>query len=349
MIKQLAFTRFIAAIAVVFFHYGTALSQPIQDLFLVFIKKGYVFVNYFFVLSGFVMIIAYSKMERINFVSFLQNRLARIYPIYLLSLLFIILIYFENKANFQDIFWNVLMVQTWIPAKALTLNFPSWSLSVELFFYVVFPCLFNTIYKKFSLQFSLVFAFSIWVISQIIYVFLWKSTTTSWFVYSFEDYNYLPLLHLNSFIIGNVTGLIYLNWKSAPNNINVKLIGLIFFIYICLQYELPIHNGLLSAFFAYGIYLFSKSTSFVTQFFSKNIFFLLGEISFGVYILQYPIFTIATSFRVAKYFNLDLQKDVDLIFLIKVIILLAVAVLSYYFIENPLRKLIRNLNSHYKA
>jgi peptidoglycan/LPS O-acetylase OafA/YrhL len=340
MIKQLAFTRFIAAFAVVLYHYGPTLTLPVQNYVSTFIEKGYVFVGYFFVLSGFVMVVAYSKLEKVHFLSYIQNRFARIYPIYILALLAIVLIYFERKANFFDILWSVLMIQTWIPGKAMSLNFPGWSLSVEMFFYLLFPLCFNAIFKNFSLNFSIIFAFSFWLLSQLIYFFLWQNKF-EFFLYNFEDFNYLPILHWNSFIIGNVCGLIYLNNNRTFKHNNLLLLILICFLYICLQYDLPFHNGLLAILFALIIYFLSKSKGIVIRILQNKFFIILGEISFGMYILQYPVFMTATSFRVAKYFNLSLEEDINLIFILKCLILILASIFSYYLIENPMRNKFR--------
>ena len=85
-IEQLTFTRFLAAISIVIFHYGDQIflfnNKYVQFIF----GQANIGVSYFFILSGFVMIIAYNTNSKINFFQYLKNRLARIYPVYLFAI-----------------------------------------------------------------------------------------------------------------------------------------------------------------------------------------------------------------------------------------------------------------------
>ena len=136
-IEQLTFTRFIAASLIVIFHYGIDIFPfNLQKTMFLGANIG---VSYFFVLSGFVMIIAYHKKQKISVLNYLRNRFARIYPVYLLATL-ILVGYYLVATNVDvkpiDLILNITLLQSWVPAKVLTLNFPGWSLSVEFFFYV---------------------------------------------------------------------------------------------------------------------------------------------------------------------------------------------------------------------
>lgn len=342
MIKQLAFTRFIAAIAIVFFHYGKSipLFEEIGLSFL--IERGNIAVSYFFVLSGFVMIIAYSKYSQINFKGFMINRFARIYPLYFIALLFVIFLYYNSKANFLDIFLNVTMLQSWSPGKAMTLNFPGWSLSVEMFFYLLFPFLYNEIYQKVKFKFLFTAIISFWFLSQIFFYGLNHMENITNYFYTLNDYHYLPILHFNSFLIGNLAGIHFVHQeKGEDKNYLLVILLLSLFIGFALNYNINLHNGLLAIPFALFIYFLSSSNDLITKILKSKIFIYLGEISFGVYILQYPIFMICTTFRISKYFHLSLTDNSELIFFVKVLILILVSTLSHFFFENPLRKIIR--------
>src|SRR5215203_4532966 len=89
-IPQLTFTRFLAAISIVLFHYA-ALIFPfnIPELHY-FISHANLGVSYFFVLSGFILSFVYdaeffSKPGALK--KFFIARFARIYPVYLIALL----------------------------------------------------------------------------------------------------------------------------------------------------------------------------------------------------------------------------------------------------------------------
>ena len=152
-IPALTGIRGIAALYVVLFHYAglTGLKGKIP-----FISHGFIAVDLFFVLSGFVMALSYQHMFADNFSfasyrKFLGRRIARIYPIYIVTTVAaLMLIYFGFD---HWIKWNVapgkiwaakfiingLLVQAWGIANSI--NDPSWSLSSEWAAYVLFPIL----------------------------------------------------------------------------------------------------------------------------------------------------------------------------------------------------------------
>ena len=83
----------------------------------------------------------------------MQNRVARVYPVYLLGFLSMIALpLLKNDVNIFKAFFGVTLLQSWIPGYAMSYNFPGWSVSVEFFFYATFPFLINHIYHKFSFK-----------------------------------------------------------------------------------------------------------------------------------------------------------------------------------------------------
>lgn len=148
-IEQLTFTRFIAAISIVIFHFAADVFPfKFPALHSVF-SNANIGVSYFFILSGFVMMIAYGENKRVAFWSYLKGRFIRIYPAYLLSLLLLLVYIYTIPSELTDkgLLLSLPLLQSWIPERAMSLNFPSWSLSVELLFYVTFPFLFNYVYR----------------------------------------------------------------------------------------------------------------------------------------------------------------------------------------------------------
>lgn len=148
-IEQITFTRFIAAFAIVIFHFGTKIF-PFNNHYIAFLfRSANVGVSYFFVLSGFVMIVAYHKKKEIDSFEYYKNRFARIYPVYLLAILLVYSYHItRGTVDYKGMLLNLIVIQAWIPGDALSFNPPGWSLSVELFFYAIFPLLFNKLYSK---------------------------------------------------------------------------------------------------------------------------------------------------------------------------------------------------------
>ena len=118
------------------------LPGPLQDL----VRRGYQVVPTFFVLSGFVLARAYGRTEwnGASLRRYFVGRLARVYPVYLLSLA--IVSPFILKAQDVHKGWLVMMhltlTQGWFSGHYTAgWNTPAWSLSCEMFFYLIFPAL----------------------------------------------------------------------------------------------------------------------------------------------------------------------------------------------------------------
>ena len=342
-IEQLTFTRFIAAMAIVFFHFGKPLnvfSQPFIHNLLIQANIG---VSYFFILSGFVMIIAYGRKSKVHPFSYVKNRFARIYPVYLLAIILMMLfIKVSDNAVYpvEDVFLNIFALQSWIPAKAMTINFPGWSLSVEFLFYALFPLLFNYFYRKIDLKKLLRPAIIFWLFSQLFFHWALRGN----FSLGSDKYTenflfYFPLMHLNQFILGNIAGLFFINHlKNRAKNYDwmVALISIAIIGALTFRPDINYHNGLLAVLFVPFIIFTAMNTGWISRISTHKIAVYLGEISYGIYILQIPVYLFT------KYFLGKMGITGDLkIFIGGIAMLLIFSALSYHFIETPLREKIK--------
>lgn len=341
-IEQLTFTRFIAASLIVIFHYGVDIF-PFNLQKTVFLGAN-IGVSYFFVLSGFVMIIAYHKKQRISALNYLRNRFARIYPVYLLATLILVSYYLLTtnvNVDIIDLFLSIFMIQSWVPERALTLNFPGWSLSVELFFYVVFPFLFNYIYSKFNYKKLILPILIFFGISQLLFFyFFYSEYYHGQHTASHNLLFYFPVIHLNEFLIGNLIGLYFVQREYKTRNNSLLILSLIIICGLILKYgnAIDYHNGLLAIIFAPLILLISYDQSWISKISKSKPMIHLGEISYGVYILQIPIFSITR--RVLLYLGIT---DKMLIFYTCFLVLIIASSITYKFIETPLRKKIKSI------
>ncbi|MGA2715811.1 MAG: acyltransferase [Bryobacteraceae bacterium] len=150
--------RFALAIWVILNHLmgkGMLLDQWAQTLPYAaqgIIRGGYLAVQTFFLLSGFVLAQSYAstRWNRQSLTRFAIARFARIYPVYLLSLVLVSWFMFEfllkpGRSMAQKTLAlgdYAFVLQGWTGSLAVGWNTPAWSLSCEFFFYLCFPLLF---------------------------------------------------------------------------------------------------------------------------------------------------------------------------------------------------------------
>lgn len=342
-IEQLTFTRFIAAIAIVVFHDGLDIFPfhfpGIQTVFM----NAYSGVSYFFILSGFVMVIAYSRKRDtpLRYSTYYINRFARIYPAYFIALMMVVFLFLVTGKPVGAVSFasGLLLLQAWIPGHAVTLNVPGWSLSVELFFYLLFPWLFNFFYRKNdNLLSGAIAVLFIWLGTQAISavgpgLFSPGPVTKDLFFYH-------PLIHINEFLVGNIAALYFLKHRDTLQNRNydvvIILVLVLLTVFILVNPSLNIHNGLLAVFFVPLIVLLSMNNGVLTRFFVRPGMVLLGEISFGIYIYQKPV----KYYLYKIYSELGIEQK-ELCFYGFLAALILFSYFSYRYIETPLRKTIQ--------
>jgi len=145
-IRALTGLRGIAAVYVVLFHYysGVSFASPLVTL----LSHGYLAVDLFFVLSGFVMTLNYAELFRGRWQwqssrIFLSRRIARVYPLFVVTGVCAAILISRGwldgtQAGLKGaLALNVLMIQAW--GLAPSLDAPSWSISAEWAAYIVFP------------------------------------------------------------------------------------------------------------------------------------------------------------------------------------------------------------------
>jgi peptidoglycan/LPS O-acetylase OafA/YrhL len=128
-ISALTSLRGVAALTVLIFH-------VIPDF------RGYLAVDLFFLLSGFVLTHVYREIEltRQSYFNFLKARLARIYPVHFMILV-VLLPMLDTRPDFSSggLLSSLLLMQS--PWHSICWNYASWSISAEWHSYLLFPIL----------------------------------------------------------------------------------------------------------------------------------------------------------------------------------------------------------------
>lgn len=144
--KSLDSLRGICAIAVVFFHFPILGSIRAFPPF----AHGYLFVDFFFVLSGFVIATAWEPrlVDGGAIWRFLLRRFGRLWPLHVAILsAFVAVSLIEGDLGHDErhsvpaIFTNLALIHGLGMHTDLTWNGPSWSISVEAALYIIFAFL----------------------------------------------------------------------------------------------------------------------------------------------------------------------------------------------------------------
>ena len=352
-LRALTSIRFFAAILVVLYH-SIFLVDPIfshsidlthSSLLTRVISLGYVSVSFFFLLSGYILAWVYLRHStKLPLRRFYLARFARVYPLFLITLLLDTPYLFFLRLNKYGVHEAVakttislgasaLMLQAWIPRLG-GINFPSWSLSVEAFLYLLFPFLGVALWRLRGTR-LLVSALLIYVSGQAAVLL----TATR---FSIETTHREPVLHVATFALG----ILLARWQSLKRQrsgyspelrLHVRIIASLiiilgFFIAIGLLSRIPstaLNDGLLSPIFACVILLLSGSEGGIIRMLEATWIVILGESSYALYLLHIPIL------HLFMYLGLDRTPGLYPLYLLTCV---GLSIASYYLLEHPLRR-----------
>lgn len=275
--------------------------------FLPYLNYGWLGVDLFFVLSGFLItqILCTTVNSGNYFRNFYVRRVLRIFPLYYLFLiLFLILLplipsfpldmsYYQKN---QFWFWTYLQNWTLIfnyDGKATALNH-FWSLAVEEQFYVIWPFVIITIKNVRKLLLICIVTLLMIIMARLA---IWHNRDL------FPSYNWLFLFtRVDGILIGSMLSIVY---QKNPQLVRkyttilvLSLAGLNFFIYfIPKQQSFPVWPiagyTTFSAIFAILVYeSVLKENHLISFIFNNSLLRFLGKYSYGFYIFHWPIFLI---------------------------------------------------------
>lgn len=148
-LRPLTALRFMAALWVVFYTFWPNLDVGFLPNLA---AKGYLGVELFFVLSGFILSHVYLNAfaeKRFSYRGFLWARIARVYPLHLFTLLGVMALGLgavavgmsidDSVLSWKTLPAHLLMLHAWGLAGEAGWNHPSWSISAEWFAYLAFP------------------------------------------------------------------------------------------------------------------------------------------------------------------------------------------------------------------
>lgn len=348
-IPALTGIRAIAALLVLSIHVDQNVPTDIA-LYLPFIGRGYLGVDFFFVLSGFIIthvyLASFPKLTGDAVRIFLWHRFIRLYPVHATVLLVMIAMVFFAKAggreisdgNFKtvDLIWQFLLMHAWGFADVATWNVPSWSISAEWFAYLLFPVLAPVLFVIRSRAVAAALAVAALV-----------AMTAACLVFKWE---------LNSFVgapaLLRVTGeflcgaalcrVVTIEGLSGPRWWNGDLAGTLAFAAFLVGASMGFSDFLLVALLALTILGTAAANGFLARFLGSKIAVWLGEVSFSIYMVHFPILIVLRRiYEKLGYASWHWSLHAAA-FVLTFAIVIAVAALLYYIVERPMRARLRD-------
>lgn len=340
-IRSLTSVRGIAALFVFVFHFRMFFPDLINhSLAGPIIVSGYIWVDFFFILSGFILTHVYGGMltQKAKIKKFAIARLARVVPLHWVILITLMIIElgflsidinsFGEKRSIYDFFMSFFLIHGWgFPSvDNWPWNAPSWSISTEMFCYLLFP-LFLYVAKTYSHMILI-------IIMLAGYAFMAQYEAAA------DSYNTPLQLMLFRTVPAFILGILIYDFRHLPrqfstlllSTLQVTLVLLIFFVLvsgISKLWLMPCFAGLiLSLFHDRGIIAILLSMGGVHY---------LGVISYAVYMIHYPIRDYWIRFT-----NIGGDYGGWMAAFAMFIITILLSMLAYHYIENPARKRIRN-------
>ena len=341
--NNLNFIRSLLALVVLFCHcfviyYGT--EKEVEPFYVWSdgqISMGTFAVNYFFVISGFLILLSWDKQPKLG--KYLWKRIIRIYPAFIVvSLLCLFLFaplgtgdFFRPfgywQLYFKSIDWelipkNLLLLNEprapWVFKNAPitnSLNASLWTIKFEFMCYLIIPLL-----ALIGMFRSRIFSAILFVEVYVIYVYQYYTNSTFW------GWQEFPIIGKPDMLIQFLTffsaGMaLYMYRELIPRSrwfFLVSVIAMIvsMFFVKALVVTLPIFGS-------YVLFHIAFARSYSLKGFAK-----WGDFSYGIYLFAWPIQQLILLY-------LEKYMDVALLFILSTSITLCFAFVSWHYIEQP--------------
>ncbi len=330
--------RGIAAWFVVFYHARLSLTDWVPAGALAVAGKGYLAVDLFFMLSGFVMWLNYGPRLRESGLagakSFWWRRFARIWPLHAAVLagmvVFAVLLLATGRdtANypFAELPLHVLLVQNWGFTPGLSWNHPAWSISTEIGAYLLFP--FAVVAFHWEKARPALLVAGVLICAQLLHgVFVLAGAENLG-----DQITRLGLVRcLLQFLIGMMLALVWLGWRDRVSPVPAYACAVLMGSLLVL-FALPETLGIPLAFAALLLAL-ALDTGPLAKLLATRPLVWLGEASYATYLVHFPLLVLLKLVAVGP----DLQIA-PAVFAAYLLVLLVLSGALYRWLEKPAQK-----------
>lgn len=333
--KEIDGLRAFAVMPVLFFHAGYSLFSG-----------GYVGVDVFFVISGFLIgsiILKELSAGQFTLINFYERRARRILPAlyFVMACCIPFAVIWMLPDDLQDFFSSLIATSVFASnilfylqsgyfesAAELKPLLHTWSLAVEEQFYIVFPLMMIVLWR-----------IGVKKILLIIFIcFLFSLMLSEWASYNNQQANfYLPITRAWELLVGVLcafyihrNGLPKRSWKTELASI-VGFLGLVAAVILFDKgARFPGFYALIPVLGTALILLYGCSNTYVGKLLSLPVFVGIGLVSYSAYLWHHPLFAFARIYSV--------NEPTALLYGVLIIFSLLLAFLSWRYVEQPFRK-----------
>ena len=304
-----------------------------------FASRGFIGVYIFFIISGFILALPFAKHsfangKKVSVGEYFYRRVTRLEPTYILwiTLLFIVFVLHGNNSFTEGLphylasitYTHGLIYHKWSP-----INPPTWTLEIEIQFYILAPILawlFFSIKNKIQRRITNVSAIFLIMIAQ------------QYFKFYTNPYNLTILGHLHYFLAGFMLSDVYLcDWETIKKSRWFDLIAAIALIIVLTSwswdFEFPLRVIFVLSLFVL-FYAIFKSVK-VNKFFTNGWITAIGGMCYTIYLIHLPmeeaLVRLTKNIHVTDYFSVNLFIQL----LIVLPVILATSSVMFLLFEKP--------------
>jgi peptidoglycan/LPS O-acetylase OafA/YrhL len=322
-IQEIQSLRGISIIFVFLFHIN-------KEIF----KFGYLGVDIFFVISGFLITkLIYEKLIINNFIlnNFYISRFLRLFPaliIMILSVNLLLIVTYSLHGNPGQLintgilslvglsnFYLIFLENDYFNIFDQNIFEHTWSLSIELQFYLFFPFLMLILVKFFKNNINLYLYF----FSCVFFIYLFS------IIFLNQKQFYNSFLRSGEFILGSIVFFLFCK--------NYKKLNLFFFLSIIFLISFLFTNNIffiiLSVCFFSSFYILTLTSNFfLKKFLHNKLLYFFGNLSYSLYLWHFPVIFFCSMFFVGFDY-----------YLFSILFSLLFSIISFFFVENFFRYL----------
>lgn len=348
-IPALTGIRALAALLVLSLHAHQNVPTNVTA-YLPFIDHGYLGVDFFFILSGFIITHVYlDNFRRIADGAlriFFWHRFVRLYPVHIATLLMMIVMVVVSRVtgrtisadnfNWSDLIWQLTLTHAWGFGGSASWNVPSWSISAEWFAYLFFPWTALVLHRIGRAAIAYLLSAAALVLMAVLFfasglgIDVWTGGPALVRV-------------LAEFICGAaLCRAMALGTTSDERRWNGDVVAAVSLIAFAVAASFSVSDYILVGLLALTVMGSAAAGGFMKRFLGGALMVWLGEISYSIYMVHFPVLIVLRRIYEAMGYAQWSPSLQMAAYVATFAIVIAAAALLYYVIEHPTRTRLRN-------